>query len=178
MAFQLLSRGGAKFDKNRFRHDVQLFTVSCYKFSTPDTTLTTFQKGKTVDSHAKNTDIELPTDLDFFKSVQGGTGKRKTSGEHSERGEPAAKKSKVEEKGNKEGLADVREAEPTQKHRVTTKGSKVPPPIHSFEELRSRYHISSLLLSNLTKIGYSSPTGVQSYGIPILLEVCPLANSG
>lgn len=26
-AFQLLSRGGARFDKHRFKSDVQLFTV-------------------------------------------------------------------------------------------------------------------------------------------------------
>jgi hypothetical protein len=29
-AFQILSRGGAKFNKARFRHDVQLFKVSRY----------------------------------------------------------------------------------------------------------------------------------------------------
>lgn len=63
---------------------------------------------------------------------------------------------------------------PHQRHRVTTKGSNVPDFAETFEALRDRYQLSSNLLSNLSKNGYVYPTGIQSYGAPILLEVCSL----
>ena len=57
------------------------------------------------------------------------------------------------------------------RQRVTAKGKNVPDPVDTFEELRERYQMSSLLLSNLVKSGYTEPTGIQSHGVPILLEV-------
>lgn len=57
------------------------------------------------------------------------------------------------------------------RHRVTTKGSNVPEHIDSFDALKDRYHLSSHLLANLAQSGYKRPTGIQSYGIPILMEV-------
>lgn len=57
------------------------------------------------------------------------------------------------------------------KHRVKTKGSNVPAHLDSFAELRTRYNMPSLVYSNLEKNGYSQPTGIQAYGIPILLAV-------
>lgn len=58
------------------------------------------------------------------------------------------------------------------KHRVTAKGANVPDPVDSFEELESRYDLSSRLLQNLAENGFTTPTGIQAHGIPILLEVC------
>jgi len=43
--------------------------------------------------------------------------------------------------------------------------------VDSFDALNDRYHVSSRLLTNLSENGYTHPTGIQSYGIPILLEV-------
>ena len=60
----------------------------------------------------------------------------------------------------------------THRHQVKTKGSNVPPHFETFEELRRRYPFPSHMSSNLEKYGYSGPTSVQSYAIPILLEVC------
>lgn len=57
------------------------------------------------------------------------------------------------------------------RHRVTTKGLNVPSHAETFEALKERYHISSHILANLNLNGYAHPTGIQSYGIPILLEV-------
>jgi ATP-dependent RNA helicase DDX52/ROK1 len=65
------------------------------------------------------------------------------------------------------------EAPTVQKHRVTAKGSDVPKPIASFEDLRERYHVPPRLLSNLSENSYKHPTGIQAHGIPILLEVSP-----
>lgn len=57
------------------------------------------------------------------------------------------------------------------KHRVTAKGSNVPDHVETFIELKDRYQVPTLILSNLTQNGYTQPTGIQSHGIPILLEV-------
>lgn len=57
------------------------------------------------------------------------------------------------------------------RHRVTTKGNNVPEHAESFEDLHGRYELSSYLLQNLAQYGYKRPTGIQSYGIPILMEV-------
>jgi ATP-dependent RNA helicase DDX52/ROK1 len=60
---------------------------------------------------------------------------------------------------------------PLPKHRVTAKGSRVPEHVDAFEALTDRYQVPSRLLENLSNNGYNHPTGIQSYGIPILLEV-------
>lgn len=57
------------------------------------------------------------------------------------------------------------------KDRVTAKGSEVPKPAETFEDLAKRYDVASRLLANLRKYKYEYPTGVQAHGIPILLEV-------
>lgn len=54
--------------------------------------------------------------------------------------------------------------------RVTTKGARIPPPINSFDDLR-KYSIPSHLYVNLASSGYEDPTGIQSYCIPVLLQV-------
>ena len=59
----------------------------------------------------------------------------------------------------------------TQRHQVKTKGSDVPPHFETFEELRTRYSVPSHISSNLEKYGYLRPMSIQSYAIPILLEV-------
>lgn len=123
-------------------------------------------KGKAV---AKTTDGELPTELDFFKYAQGGSSKRKGDGDPRQN----AKKVKVDEEGDDE-TEGVDGGEPSisaPRQRVTAKGNNVPAPVDSFEELKTRYSIPPRLLDNLTQSGYRQPTGIQSHGVPILLEV-------
>ncbi|OBZ79814.1 DEAD-box ATP-dependent RNA helicase 57 [Grifola frondosa] len=164
-AFQLLSRGGAKFDKQRFKTDVQLFNGKSKKDN----------KGKAV---AKDADGDLPAELDFFKYAQGGPAKRKASsgnvvedvGEGSHKG----KKLRLEDDGDDDQQGSDDEP-PMPRHRVTTKGNNVPAHADSFEALKERYHISSHLLANLAQHGYKRPTGIQSYGIPILMEMWTVA---
>lgn len=57
------------------------------------------------------------------------------------------------------------------KQRVTAKGSNVPEAAESFHELRDRYAVPSQIMANLSQSGFSQPTGIQSHGIPIILEV-------
>ncbi|EEB89380.1 hypothetical protein MPER_12529 [Moniliophthora perniciosa FA553] len=69
-AFQLLSRGGIKFDKNRFNKDLQLFDGTSKKSQVKWETVTDVSQ-----------DSALPAELDFFKYAQGGApGKRKADG--------------------------------------------------------------------------------------------------
>ncbi|KAF9458756.1 P-loop containing nucleoside triphosphate hydrolase protein [Collybia nuda] len=172
-AFQLLSRGGAKFNKTRFKDDVQLFNKS--------------SENSMSESSTRLQDGELPVELDFFKYAQAGSEKRKN---HllGTRDSPKGKKRKLmdEGKGGSRELEDESEdgvgtnrtvIRPplVSKHRVSAKGSNVPDHVETFLELKDRYQVPSLILSNLTRNGYAQPTGIQSHGIPILLESRDLA---
>ncbi|KAJ3802613.1 P-loop containing nucleoside triphosphate hydrolase protein [Lentinula aff. detonsa] len=169
-AFQLLSRGGVQFNKNKYKKDVELFNG------------TSESKSKRPAQGS-----ELPAALDFFKYAQGAERKRRTDSIKRDEGGRSEKKRKVvsESEGNMDE-EDEEEATaksdthndsviPRQRHRVTTKGSNVPECAETFEALRDRYQLSSHLMLNLSKNGYSFPTGIQSYGAPILLEGRDLA---
>ncbi len=87
--------------------------------------------------------------------------------------DPKGKRRKVED-GSEDEEVDAEQAEddpPMPRHRVTTNGKDVPEHVDVFEALRERYNLSSQLLQNLAQQGYKRPTGIQSYGIPILMEV-------
>ncbi|KAJ6519336.1 P-loop containing nucleoside triphosphate hydrolase protein [Mycena sanguinolenta] len=165
-AFQLLSRGGVNFDKKRFERDVQLFSKEPPKTVGP--------------ASGKHLNGELPGELDYFKYAAGGSGKRKTDGDGK-----VVKKRKLNEEEEEEEAQDVDEEEEEaddaedaparQKQRIVAKGSNVPTHADTFNELVERYQMSTLLLSNLVHNGYTHPTGIQSYGIPILLESRDLA---
>ncbi|XP_059305749.1 DEAD-box ATP-dependent RNA helicase 57 isoform X1 [Lycium ferocissimum] len=55
-------------------------------------------------------------------------------------------------------------------HNIHVSGSNVPSPLHSFEELRSRYKCRSYLLRNLAELGFKEPTPIQRQAIPVLLS--------
>ncbi|KAI0700415.1 P-loop containing nucleoside triphosphate hydrolase protein [Cytidiella melzeri] len=158
-AFQLLSRGGALYDKKRFKSDVQLFQKTKVG-----------NKGKEV---AGIDDAELPAELDFFKYDQGGSSKRKGLIDKSEK---AAKKARVaEEEADVEDVTKNTSSSAIPRQRVTAKGNNVPQRVDSFEDLSTRYRVPAQLLSNVASSGYNEPTGIQSHGIPILLEKRDLA---
>ena len=123
---------------------------------------------------------ELPPELDFFRYAKGGPSvKRKaphgnerdyakrtednSSGDEDKAQSPQGKKRKVE--------VDTPTIPKPSGQRVTSKGKNIPEPIESFQILKERYHCSSLILSNLEKNGWESPTGIQAHGIPMLMEV-------
>ncbi|KAI0651435.1 P-loop containing nucleoside triphosphate hydrolase protein [Trametes meyenii] len=159
-AFHLLSRGGAKFDKKRFNGDVQLFNGK--KVREPKASTSTGAL-----------DGELPAELNFFKYAEGGAPKRKVPVTDAST-DPKGKKRKVEE-DEEDVQEDQNDDPPMPRHRVTTKGNNVPEHAETFDALRERYNLSSHLLSNLAEHGYKRPTGIQSYGVPILMERRDLA---
>jgi hypothetical protein len=123
---------------------------------------------------SKLADWQLPAELDFFKYAEGGSSKRQASEQDLEYGRKKRKTShdnKDEEDVEAEENSLSNSVSHMPKHRVTTKGSRVPEHVDSFEALSDRYGVSSRLLTNLSDNGYHHMTGIQSYGIPILLEV-------
>ncbi|KAG6866249.1 hypothetical protein C0991_006836 [Blastosporella zonata] len=162
-AFQLLSRGGSKFDKKKFKADFSLFNNS---------------KVTTVKQKAAPTsnDGELPAELDFFKYAQGGSGKRKVTPGNGDQHKEKRRRVEDENEDASDEDEDGHESansgavSTVPKHRVVAKGSNIPEHADSFLALKERYQLPSHMLSNLTQNGYSHPTGIQSYGIPILLE--------
>ena len=133
------------------------------------------EKGKFV---AKSTDDGLPAELDFFKYAQGGSsghGKRKADEDTIQ----ALKKIRIQDDdSDDDNVNEGQEASSSSmpRQRVTAKGNNVPDPVDSFEALRTRYNVSSRLLSNLEDSGYKQPTGIQAHGVPILLEVRSMKN--
>lgn len=167
-AFQLLSRGGVKFDKTRFKDDVRLFNK---------------EKGNSAKRKeaVKYDSGELPAELDFFKYAWGGPAVKRKAGENAKAHDGKRRRVDEDEEDEEDELgregsdAESSSAQPTQRHRVTAKGSNVPGPADSFEALKERYHLSSRLLTNLASNGFKHPTGIQSHGVPILLEGRDLA---
>ncbi|CAE6423999.1 unnamed protein product [Rhizoctonia solani] len=157
-AFRLLSRGGAKFDKGRFRNDVKLFGAGDAESS------------KSVKSSTQDLSSgQLPPELDFFKYA-----KAVPSGSASEAAAPVKPTKPREEaeptQGKKRKRSDEEREKSLLKHRVTSSGDNVPSPIVEFEDVSSRYKVPQRLLQNIESCGYDSPTGIQAHGIPVLLE--------
>ncbi|EIM83505.1 P-loop containing nucleoside triphosphate hydrolase protein [Stereum hirsutum FP-91666 SS1] len=178
-AFHLLSRGGVQFDKKRFKKDVDLFNS------------TTKPKGgsKAVKTSAEG---ELPAELDFFKYAKGGSGTKRKAASASGEAESSVRMGKKrktsedseeeddedddeDEEDDEEDKEDHDDAPLRPKQRVTAKGSNVPAAADTFEDLAKRYHIPPLIVSNIAEYGYQYPTGIQSHGIPILMESRDLA---
>ncbi|CAG8674200.1 14653_t:CDS:2, partial [Acaulospora colombiana] len=162
-AFQLLSRGGS-FNKNRFKADVKLFSAS------KDKTETKLPTGS-----------ELPPSLDFFKYA-----KRSHSGGHSsqatglkqredEGNEQQSRKRKREESEDDEMDVDSNTESHPLRHRVTTKGQRVPAAADSFDEMEERFSLPVYLMQNIRSLGYKEPTAIQRTGVSILAESRDLA---
>ena len=133
---------------------------------------------RNVQSAGKAKDDYLPADLDFFKYTHDAGHKRKIQPDDSGSGRKKRRKTEGDSGIEHEHHSDAgsvvnAEEEPvTRRHQVKTKGSNVPSHFESFEELRTRYSLPSHISLNLEKYGYLRPTSIQSYAIPILLEVC------
>ncbi len=128
-------------------------------------------------------DGELPPELDFFKYATAGPSKRKPSGPEEARKKRHRKDESVDgSDANAEVEADGDSSMPMNpsdnsgmpRQRVTIKGNNAPRRADTFKELHDRYRIHSQLMDNLKRYDYEHPTGIQSAGCPILLEVSSL----
>lgn len=112
----------------------------------------------------------MPAALDFFKYAQGGPSKRKVEGF----AEKSSKRRKVDahesdDESDLDVAEDPEELPPMFRHRVKTTGDDVPEHLAAFDDMQTRYNVPPRILSNLTSNGFITPTGIQAYGIPILL---------
>ena len=73
---------------------------------------------------------------------------------------------------------EMRSVAPPLRHKVTTKGERIPLESSTFEEMEQRFKIASHVMNNVFSCGYTEPTAIQRVGVPILAEVSakPLSN--
>lgn len=131
---------------------------------------TTNSSSKTATTDSSQT--TLPAELDFFKYAEGGNPKRRQSDGANDASMAASASSENERPKKKAKLGDEPQAGSSkQPHRVTLKGVRPPKCTETFDDAASRYEISSRILQNLSANGFRAPTAIQSYGLPVLLEV-------
>lgn len=58
--------------------------------------------------------------------------------------------------------------------KVKTVGDNVPNALSTFDIMKSTYSLSTLLMDNLNKSGYTVPTPIQTQAIPVMLQVLNL----
>lgn len=129
-------------------------------------------------SRAQAAPDSLPSELDFFKYSQSTQPKRKADDTSTSK-LASRKRRKVLSEGaqleSDEDDSDVGgkggEDDHVPGHRVTVKGRDAPAAISSFMKMKERYNIAGHVMANLEKFGFERPTGIQSHGCPILLEV-------
>ena len=146
----------------------------------------------------KNGDRELPDALDFFKYARSEKTKSTPSppktdatfasskakpkhnasdeDEGSDQGSDSDSSSRANRKRKRASMdegTDGKTSAPAlrKRHRVTTKGTRVPASTETFVEMEERYQMPRILRKNLEGCGYEIPTGIQSVGVPIVLEV-------
>ncbi|RUS22252.1 putative ROK1-ATP-dependent RNA helicase [Endogone sp. FLAS-F59071] len=179
--FRILG-GGARFDRKRFRDDIEIFNPNS---TTPK------------DAQAINdpeVQASLLNEIDFFKTTHTivGTGKKKNGQktEAKKHGVEQSTKDKNSDDIDKEGLSDNSDAEPAhtdsatsssfqnqeavyafrKSHRIRVYGTDVPNPFRTFDDLASRYELRPYLRRNLTEAGYDKPTSIQMQAVPIILH--------
>ncbi|KAI8887274.1 P-loop containing nucleoside triphosphate hydrolase protein [Backusella circina FSU 941] len=157
--FHLLG-GGARFNKNRFQHDISLFEGE--------------KKQNQIQSQKKNAAAvdpeirsQLLEEIDFFKS--------KSTMSAETKAESPVNNNKKGKKNSKKDVTifnSVQEANEFRKeHKIKIYGTDVPNPFRTFEDLASpAYQLEPTLYTNLMNVKYKTPTAVQMQSIPIMLK--------
>ncbi|KAL1923657.1 uncharacterized protein VTP21DRAFT_8637 [Calcarisporiella thermophila] len=164
-AFRLLC-SGARFDRKRFRNEIDLF-----------------QPEITQKEDSENTDeatqANLLQEIDFFKST-------KTSSKPTEKTKKDRKRKTEKIAGNQETeqedtIPDLHDRGSTFKNqdeviafrkenRIKIYGNDVPNPLRTFDDLTYQYELLPYLNRNLKNAGYDMPTPIQMQSIPIILH--------
>lgn len=82
---------------------------------------------------------------------------------------------KVEEEPKLDAKGVLPEAEVVgiqrKKYQIHVSGRDVPPPLLSFEQLRTQYRCKKYLMKNIAEAGYTEPTPIQRQAVSTLLAV-------
>ncbi|TPX55767.1 hypothetical protein PhCBS80983_g05047 [Powellomyces hirtus] len=174
---------GAKFDKKRFRHDVEVFYAKRTNDAAAVPQLALSQDGTQV----------VAAELDFFAIHEddNNDGKRqkdtKKEKDASEGGRAAkrAKLNSTSEEGGEAGKSTSDVSPPTtytpfgnqelcstfrKQHRIRVYGTDVPFPLQSFSELVPRFKLRPYLTRNLASASFTTPTPIQMQAIPVMLH--------
>ncbi|KAI8823026.1 P-loop containing nucleoside triphosphate hydrolase protein [Fimicolochytrium jonesii] len=158
---------GAKFDKKRFRQDVEVFHAPRNEVAAPTATEVA------ANGIAPELDFfaaEEPQEAEKIKEPKRVSKKRKLAhdgaGEEGEKDAAAASAPATYVPFKNEEEASVFRKE----HRIRIYGTDVPHPIRSFAELGPRFTLRSYLTRNLVAAGYETPTSIQMQSIPIMLH--------
>jgi ATP-dependent RNA helicase DDX52/ROK1 len=117
----------------------------------------------------------LPPALDFFKYAKGGhkgvtnTPPAQVHADSDETDDEERLGQKRRRKGDDSDQEGTTSA-PVLRHRVTTKGLRVPARADTFEEMEDRFKLPPYIMQNIRSCNYIEPTAVQQVGIPILAE--------
>ncbi|KAJ3171120.1 RNA-dependent ATPase rok1 [Geranomyces variabilis] len=164
---------GAKFDKKRFRQDVEVFHAKRPDTAPPAAAASGLDAGDSV----------VPAELDFFgtqeetpattPSTAAKDATRPAKRAKTDADKPAATYTPFE---SVEACSTFRK-----QHRIRVYGTDIPNPLRSFAELTPRFKVRSYLARNLAAAGYVTPTSIQMQAIPIMLhgrEVMACAPTG
>ena len=114
-------------------------------------------------------------DIDVF----GGSASKKSDDATGEKGEKRRRKSALQEAaddatGDKGPRSALEEAANVlrKRHKIRVAGAvnSCPPPLESFDDLRTKHGLGRKMLERLVEAGFETPTPIQRQAIPILLE--------
>ncbi|KAL7333000.1 RNA-dependent ATPase rok1 [Mucor circinelloides] len=163
--FHLLG-GGARFDKNRFKNDVNLFEGE----KEANQTQSKKKNAAVVDPNVRS---QLLDEIDFFKTTHTIVdGQQNKDDKKASKEEKKASKSSKKAKQMSTVFDTVEEAKEFRKqHKIKVYGTDVPNPFRTFEDLASpAYNLDPILYNNLMTVKYTTPTPVQMQSIPIMLH--------
>ncbi|KAF7727337.1 RNA-dependent ATPase rok1 [Apophysomyces ossiformis] len=156
MDFFHLLGSGAKFDKKRFKEDVELFEAP--------NDVKKAAKEKNAIATDPNLRSKLLEELDFFKTEAKGSKSRTAKNTSSATSIPENVVSHI--------FSSVEEANIfRKKHRIRIQGTDVPNPFCEFTDLASApYNLDLTLYNNLMASKYTTPTPIQMQSLPIMLK--------
>ncbi|CEG77307.1 hypothetical protein RMATCC62417_12087 [Rhizopus microsporus] len=164
--FHLLG-SGAKFDKNRFKHDITLFEGE----KEANQIQSKKRNAAAVDSNVRS---QLLDEIDFFKTTHNVVDQPRKKKKENDKDSDSESDEDIKPKKDKKStiFKNVEEANLFRKqHKIKVYGTDVPNPFRTFEDLASpAYNLESKLYNNLMSMAYTTPTPVQMQSIPIMLN--------
>ncbi|KAJ3013120.1 RNA-dependent ATPase rok1 [Thoreauomyces humboldtii] len=166
---------GAKFDKKRFRQDVEVFHAPRDERPTP--------------AADGPTSSDVPLELDFFavkddsETATKPVSKAPREGRAAKRARLLADPDSVNPDRLPSSETAAAPSEPyvpfaspeassvfRRENRIRVYGTDIPNPLRTFDELVPRFKIRSYLTRNLAAVGHTTPTPIQMQSIPIMLH--------
>ena len=148
-AFSTLVSGGARFDKRRFAGDMGVFREAR-------------ARGTPVDDKQEGASTAvLPAQLDFF-------GSHRDLRAQAEAERPAAPDAKPA--GRALPLQRSELPEFLRQHQLKLRGTDVPLPLATWDDLATRWGVAPWLQENLATCGWKDPTPIQRGAMSVMLE--------